>query len=266
MDEIDHNDVEHVQITTLSAEQRELLQIYLERAEIPHRITTDCVTVPEQRASDLYAALAIVVRARPSEADSSGRHEAAPTEVPDGEDGGSDDEPSPTARPPLIAVRPIVAGGWRVASRGRRFVGAAIDWLSLDLWALAAHQAGAPTWATVATLGLYVVVATAVFGRTLGKFAIGTVVVAQRTGSMPGWLRSVLRWLTTSWFGVITVVLQDLPAGVEIVAFAVLVLTYAPVLWDREGRGWHDRAADTVVVLAKQKQKRKPPLPWNHRP
>ena len=58
-------------------------------------------------------------------------------------------------------------------------------------------------------------------------------------------------------FGVVTLVLHDLPAGVEIVAFAVLVLTYAPVLWNREGRGWHDRAADTVVVLAKQKQKRR---------
>ena len=257
MDEIDHNDVEHVQINTLSAEQRELLQIYLERAEIPHRITTDRVTVPEHRASDLYAALAIVVRARPSETDSSIGHEVAPTEVSDGDDGRFGEESSAMARPPLIAVRPIVAGGWRVASRSRRFVGAAIDWLSLDLWALAAHQAGAPTWATVSTLGLYVVIATAVFGRTLGKFAIGTVVVAHRTGSMPGWLRSVLRWLTTSWFGVVTLVLHDLPAGAEIVAFAVLVLTYAPVLWDREGRGWHDRAADTVVVVAKQKQKRR---------
>lgn len=220
MDEIDHNDVEHVQINTLSAEQRELLQIYLERAEIPHRITTDRVTVPEHRASDLYAALAIVVRARPSETNSSIGLEVAPKEVSDGDDGRFGEESSAMARPPLIAVRPIVAGGWRVASRSRRFVGAAIDWLSLDLWALAAHQAGAPTWATVATLGLYVVIATAVFG-------------------------------------VVTLVLHDLPAGVEIVAFAVLVLTYAPVLWNREGRGWHDRAADTVVVVAKQKQKRR---------
>ena len=85
--------------------------------------------------------------------------------------------------------------------------------------------------------------------------AVGTVVVAHRTGAPAGWLRSTVRWLTTSWFGVVTLVLHDLPRWVDVAAFAVLVVTYAPVLWDRESRGWHDRAADTVVVLAKQRRR-----------
>ena len=112
--------------------------------------------------------------------------------------------------------------------------------------------AGAPCWATVVTLGVYVVAATAVFGRTIGKWAVGTVVVANRTGAVPGWLRSVLRWLVISWFGVVALVLDDLPRGVEVASFVVLVLTYVPVLWDRRGRGWHDRAADTMVVVGKR--------------
>ncbi|MCU1393305.1 MAG: hypothetical protein JWM34_1733 [Ilumatobacteraceae bacterium] len=244
------SDLEHVQITTLSAEQRELLEIYLERAGIPYEISADHVAVPEDRASDLYAALSIVVRARPSEpgrSDDGGRTSR----------GGwsDDDDRSPTEKPPVITRRRVVVGGRVVASRGRRFVGAVIDWLILDLWALTASVGGSPNWAIATTLGLYVVIATAVFGRTIGKFAVGTVVVAHRTGAPAGWLRSILRWLVTSWFGVVTLVVSGLPGWIDVVAFAVLVLTYAPVAWDRERRGWHDRAADTVVVLAKPRRR-----------
>lgn len=244
---VNEHDVEQVNIATLSVDQRELLEMYLRGAEIPYEITDSTVVVPEDRARDLYAALSIVVRARQegSAGDSAG-HEPA------GRDAASDDSVSNTSRPPLVKQQPTIADGRAIASRSRRVLGAVIDWLVLDLWALAAHAAGAPDWATVTTLGVYVVVGTALFGRTIGKWAVGTVVVAHRTGASPGWLRSVLRWLVVSWFSLASLALPDLPAGVEIAAFGVLLLTYLPVLWDREGRGWHDRAADTMVVVAKR--------------
>ncbi|MCU1365370.1 MAG: hypothetical protein JWL72_2720 [Ilumatobacteraceae bacterium] len=237
---MDHREVEQVQITTLSVDQRDLLALYLDRAEISHELTEHHVTVPEDRARDLYSALALVVRARPNESQ-------------------ADDEPSPTERPPVITRRAVYVGGRIVASRARRALGAVIDWLILDLWALAAYVAGAPNWATAATLGLYVIVATAVFGRTVGKFAAGTAVVAHRTAEPPGWMRSTLRWLTTSWPAVATIVVPNLPVWVDVLAFVGLVLTYSPLLWDAERRGFHDRAADTVVVLAKQRAPRSRP-------
>ncbi|MCU1401349.1 MAG: putative rane protein/domain [Acidimicrobiales bacterium] len=234
---MDRSDVEQVQISTLSVEQRDLLAIYLERAAISHELTEHHVTVPEDRARDLYSALAMVVRARPDQT-------------------STEDDRSPTERPPVITRRAVFVGDRIVASRARRALGAVIDWLILDLWALAAYVAGAPNWATAVTLGLYVIVATAVFGRTVGKFAAGTAVVAHHTAAPPGWMRSAVRWLTTSWPAVATIVVPNLPVWVDVLAFVGLVLTYSPLLWDPERRGFHDRAADTVVVLAKQRAAR----------
>lgn len=238
---MNEHDVEQVNIATLSADQRELLEMYLRGAEIPHELTDTTVVVPEDRARDLYAALSIVVRARGEHSD------------PDAVVGETVDESEErTAKPPLVKRQPTIADGRAIASRSRRVAGAVIDWLVLDLWALAAHAAGAPNWATVMTLGVYVVVATALFGRTIGKWAVGTIVVAHHSGVSAGWLRSVLRWLVVSWFGLVGLALPDLPTGVEAAALGVLLLTYLPVLWDREGRGWHDRAADTMVVVARR--------------
>ena len=234
---MDRREIEQVEISTLSTDQRELLALYLERAEITHELTEHHVTVPEDRARDLYSALALVVRAHPN-----------PTVV--------EDDPSPTERPPVITRRTVFVGNRIVASRARRALGAFIDWLILDLWALAAYVAGAPNWATATTLGLYVIVATAAFGRTVGKFAAGTEVVAHHTAGPPGWVRSTLRWLTTSWPAVVTIVVPSLPVWVDVLAFVGLVLTCSPLLWDAERRGFHDRAADTVVVLAKQRAPR----------
>lgn len=245
-------DVERVQIDTLSDEQRALLEMYLRGAEIPHEMSMHSVTVPDNRAADVYSALSIVVNAgsgveRPRLRRRTDRPIADASSRPAG-----DHLRSPTERPPLITPRAVVAGGRTVSSRLRRLAGAVIDWAILTAWSVLADRAGAPTWAIVATLGLYIVIATALFGRTLGKLVVGIMVIGHRTGRVPGWLRSTLRWLVVSWFSVVVVVVHGLPVGVEIGAYAVMVATYAPILWDRESRGWHDRAADTVVVRAER--------------
>ena len=267
---VNEHDVEQVDIARLTADQRHLLEMYLRGAEIQYELTERTVEVPEERARDLYAALSIVVRAAGAQdqrgaaaIDRAGAHDGDDDQHDDldadfdadfdaaaGTD--ADDDDAATSRPPLVKQPPRIADGRAIASRSRRVIGAMFDWLILDLWALAAHAAGAPNWATFTTLAVYVVVATALFGRTIGKWAVGTVVVAHRTGALPGWLRSVLRWLVVSWSGVVAVVLPDLPAAVEVAGLTVLLLTYLPVLWDREGRGWHDRAAHTTVVVARR--------------
>ena len=240
---VNEHDVEQVEIATLTADQRHLLEMYLRGAMIPYELTERTVEVPEDRARDLYAALSIVVRA--------GGDEAGGRQLSD-DAAGVDDPDSATSKPPLVRHQPTIADGRAIASRSRRIIGAVTDWLILDLWALAAHAAGAPNWATFVTLGVYVVMATALCGRTIGKWAVGTVVVSHRDAGSPGWLRSVVRWLAVSWSGVVSLVLPYLPVALELAGLAVLLLTYMPVLWDREGRGWHDRAADTMVVVAKR--------------
>ena len=237
---VNEHDVEQVDIATLTPDQRHLLETYLSGAGIRYELTDGMVKVPEDRARDLYAALSMVVR--------------AVDQAPEAHrvDDDADGLDSATAKPPLVKHQPRVADGRAIASRSRRMIGAVIDWLILDLWALAAHAAGAPNWATFVTLGVYVVVATALCGRTIGKWAVGTVVVSHTNATSPGWLRSVLRWLVVSWPGVVSLVLRDQSAALEIAGLAIVLLMYMPVLWDPEGRGWHDRAADTMVLEAKR--------------
>ncbi|HWI04249.1 MAG TPA: RDD family protein, partial [Acidimicrobiales bacterium] len=41
---------------------------------------------------------------------------------------------------------------------------------------------------------LYTIVPTALLGQTLGKIAVGTRVVTEADGLLPGWRRSLVRW------------------------------------------------------------------------
>ena len=111
-----------------------------------------------------------------------------------------------------------------------------------------AAKEGAPNWIIVFAFGLYVVICTAVFGRTIGKYAAGIKVIGIGNGRVPGFVRSTLRWLAVSWGAVLELVYGTWPIGIATLIFVALMLTYAPILWDPRCRGWHDRAADTVVI------------------
>ena len=78
------------------------------------------------------------------------------------------------------------------------------------------------------------------WGRTVGKFALGTRVVRIDTGGPLLWWSSAIRALVPLAAGVIP--------GIGM--FLSLVV-YAGAFWDRRRQGWHDKAAGTIVVLAR---------------
>jgi len=223
----DH-EIERVQIPMFTDDQMDLLRLYLRGAQIPYEMTHDSVTVPAERSRDLYAVLEKVARER------------------------ADAPVQPIDRTEAVAERPIVTGGYRVATRNRRAVGAVIDWVVLNAWTVLAHRSGSPSWAIVGTLGLYTIASVSLMGRTLGKFAAGTLVIDAQTGRPPNWLNSAIRWLMVSWFSVIAIFVISVPVVVVVIASVLVVTTYTPILWDLRGRGWHDRFANTLVVRARR--------------
>ena len=84
---------------------------------------------------------------------------------------------------------------------------------------------------------LYTIVPTAVWGQTPGKIAVGTRVVVEEDGSLPGWRRATVRWALPG-------VLGRLPG----VGLWVSVAIMASLVWDRRRRGLHDRVAGTIVI------------------
>jgi uncharacterized RDD family membrane protein YckC len=98
-----------------------------------------------------------------------------------------------------------------------------------------------PGWAVTLFLfaAVYTTVPTAIWGQTAGKLAVGTRVVVDEDGSLPGWRRSAVRWFVSEGLG-------QLPGIGLIVSIAVLV----SLVVDRRHRGLHDKAAGTIVVRA----------------
>ena len=84
---------------------------------------------------------------------------------------------------------------------------------------------------------VYTVVPTAVLGQTLGKIAIGTRVVAEADGTVPGWRRSLVRWA-----------LPGLAGRLPVIGLGVSLAIMASLVWDPRRRGLHDRMAGTIVV------------------
>ena len=84
---------------------------------------------------------------------------------------------------------------------------------------------------------IYTVAPTALFGQTPGKIAMGTRVVAERDGSLPGWRRAAIRWAVPGLLG-------RLPT----VGMGVSLAVMASLVFDPRRRGLHDRAAGTIVV------------------
>ena len=88
---------------------------------------------------------------------------------------------------------------------------------------------------------IYTIVPTAVLGQTPGKIAVGTRVVAEADGSLPGWRRSVVRWA-----------LPGVAGRLPVVGLAVSLVIIGSLLWDPRRRGLHDKLAGTVVVKVRR--------------
>lgn len=86
---------------------------------------------------------------------------------------------------------------------------------------------------------LYEVTMIATRGQTLGKMATKVMVVRADNGLVPGWGKSVGRWI-------IPAALSFIPNFGPILS----LLVYISLLWDRRRQGWHDKAAGTLVVKA----------------
>ena len=119
-------------------------------------------------------------------------------------------------------------GPGAVAGYGRRLVALMADWLIALLIAqiLSAAFHWAPGTRSIVTLAVFGVLAwllSAIFGTTAGKRLAG-IRLARLDGGPVGFLWSFERAV-------------------------LLVLLIPAVLWDRDHRGLHDRAADTVVVV-----------------
>jgi uncharacterized RDD family membrane protein YckC len=110
-------------------------------------------------------------------------------------------------------------GPMSVAPMGRRMAALLVDWLLCML--IAYGFTGSQFW-TIAVFAVEVYVLTALTGLTVGKRVLG--IRAIRTGGGPvgfGW---------------------------ALVRTAILLTVVPPLLSDRDLRGLHDRAADTIVV------------------
>lgn len=119
------------------------------------------------------------------------------------------------------------SGGGAVAGYGRRLGALFVDWLVALLTvsvvaALAGWRLSPGNLWPVAAFGVETWLLTALFGRTAGKRLLGLRVVRVDGGPVgPLW---------------------------AFVRTALLLVVVPALLWDRDFRGLHDRAAHTVVV------------------
>ena len=84
---------------------------------------------------------------------------------------------------------------------------------------------------------IYEVSMIALKGQTLGKMATRIRVVRADNGQIPGWGKSIGRWIIPAALGFI-----------PFVGWLLSLLVYLSLLWDKVRQGWHDKAAGTLVV------------------
>ena len=99
------------------------------------------------------------------------------------------------------------------------------------------------TWAIIGLVGLlYEVVMIATRGQTLGKMMTSVKVVRADNGLVPGWGKSIVRWIIPTIAGAI------LAFFIPGVGPLLSLLVYLSLLWDSARQGWHDKAAGTLVI------------------
>ena len=86
---------------------------------------------------------------------------------------------------------------------------------------------------------LYEVTMIALRGQTVGKMLTGVRVLRADDGGIPGWGKSIGRWLVLT-----------LPSQVPAVGWIITLLVYLSPTWDDRRQGWHDKTVATVVVKA----------------
>ena len=103
-------------------------------------------------------------------------------------------------------------------------------------------------------------------GKTLGKMLLGIQVIAYSDSLMPSVLRAIIRWALplAATAPLVDAFIRDIPELANNKEAAALsgrvwwlwvalgwwLLVHASALWDSNRRGWHDKAADTIVIKA----------------
>ncbi|HEU5354577.1 MAG TPA: RDD family protein [Actinocrinis sp.] len=118
------------------------------------------------------------------------------------------------------------SGPGSLATQGRRLGALVVDWVIAEVIAVALgwHPSSAQgQWGTIAIFGAEHLVLLSIWGATLGKRLFGL-----RVGKLGGPLTPL-----------------------HVITRTVLLLLVVPaVIWDRDGRGLHDRLAGTVEIRA----------------
>ena len=107
-----------------------------------------------------------------------------------------------------------------MAGFGRRLVAIFIDWLPCSIAAQLLTEN--PAWSALALFAALTVVSVTLLGRTPGQAAVG-IRVATLDGGRPVF-------------------------GAAVVRTVLLCLAIPPLVYNADGRGLHDRAANTVVL------------------
>jgi len=76
-------------------------------------------------------------------------------------------------------------------------------------------------------------------GQTWGKMAMRITVARADDGEVPGWGKSMGRWI-----------LPNLLNLIPVIGGLLGLLVYLSLLWDDRRQGWHDKMATTVVINA----------------
>jgi uncharacterized RDD family membrane protein YckC len=213
------HDVERVDVSMLSETQRDMLWMRLRADDVMYVFDGDGVAVPAASGPLLTEAMSWVntnVQSPPA------RFYAQPHPFQRTLDNGS-----------------VIASPWR------RAIGAYIDGVVIGIPFAAALRLGLSGWLLLPISAVYVVTMTTILGRTVGKFATGTRVVRAVDRGWVTWRQSLGRWAHVGWIGIAA----GLVGGTaSLLLFGLQAVTYAPILWDSNGRGLHDRAAGTLVV------------------
>ena len=170
------------------------------------------------------------------------------------------------SRPTEPGGAPVAMTGWvtlgngevrELASLGSRLGARILDWILISvaigilavIGIVGAIATGdeAGFIAVVFGLALAVLVVTllyemtmiAVRGQTVGKMMAGARVVRATDGGVPGWGKSIGRWLILVG-----------PVLIPIGGFLLTLLVYLSPTFDDRRQGWHDKAVATVVVRA----------------